>query len=121
MLVSADTEGFLNFYAVVPSPCKNTIPIVRKIYFNEREQIMDADRQKIPDQEPVYFPIRGIDFNPETNILYTGDEAGYLQKWDLNPMLDKLRQNEASFKARAEVERQRGLTADTSSQRGSSM
>lgn len=105
MLVSADTEGYLNFYAVVPSPCKNTLPIVRKIYFNEREQIMDADRQKIPDQEPVYFPIRGIDFNPETNVLYTGDEAGYLQKWDLNSMLDKLRQNEASFKARAEVER----------------
>mmetsp|Transcript_35271 Transcript_35271/g.46433 ORF Transcript_35271/g.46433 Transcript_35271/m.46433 type:complete len:165 (-) Transcript_35271:403-897(-) len=53
--------------------------------------------------------------------MYTGDEAGYLQKWDLNPMLDKLKQNEASFKARAELERQRGLTADSSSQRGSAM
>jgi len=37
VLVSADTEGYLNFYAVVPSPCKNTVPIVRKIFFNAQE------------------------------------------------------------------------------------
>ena len=26
----------------------------------------------------VFFPIRGIDFDPKTNTLYTGDEAGYM-------------------------------------------
>jgi len=44
--VSADTEGYLNFYAVVPSPYKNTL-LSRKIFFNEREQIMGADRRPI--------------------------------------------------------------------------
>ena len=59
-------------------------------------------RGSIPGQEEVFFPIRGIDFNKATGILYTGDEAGYLQKWDLNPMLNKLRQNEETFKTRTE-------------------
>ena len=40
-----------------------------------------------------------MDFNPETKILYTGDEAGYLQKWDLEDMLTKLKTNETIFKA----------------------
>ncbi len=65
--------------------------------------------QPIPNQEPVYFPIRGMDFNPETCTLYTGDEAGYLQKWDLSPLLGKLKANEDSHKARIEQERIRGL------------
>ena len=55
-----------------------------------------------PNQKPDYFPIRGIDFSKESGIMYTGDEAGFLQKWDLNPMLNKLRQNEDNFSARAE-------------------
>ena len=42
----------------------------------------------------VFFPIRGIDFDPSTNTLYTGDEAGYMQKWDLNVLLGKLKEVE---------------------------
>ena len=42
----------------------------------------------------VFFPIRGIDFDPSTNTLYTGDEAGYMQKWDLNLLLGKLKEVE---------------------------
>lgn len=57
-----------------------------------------------------------MDFNPETNVLYTGDEAGYLQKWDLTIMLDKLRANEDSHKARQEHERQRGQSEQGISQ-----
>jgi len=49
-----------------------------------------------------------MDFNPETNVLYTGDEAGYLQCWNLQPMLEKLKNNEDSHKARNELERMRG-------------
>lgn len=101
-LVSADTDGFLNFYAVAPSPCKNTMPILRTRMLNSEVQIRTPEGERIPGQEEVFFPIRGIDFNKATGILYTGDEAGYLQKWDLNPMLNKLRQNEETFKARSE-------------------
>lgn len=41
--------------------------------------------------DAVYFPIRGMDFNPETLVLYTGDEAGYLQCWNIEPLLEKLK------------------------------
>ena len=37
-IVAADMEGYLNFYAVVPSPCKNNF-FVRKRYLNIKEQI----------------------------------------------------------------------------------
>ena len=30
-------------------------------------------------------------------MLYTGDEAGYLQKWDLTGLIEKLRTNESTF------------------------
>jgi len=97
-------DGYLNFYAVVPSPFKNQL-LCRKIFHNEREQIRDSNNNLIAGQESVFFPIRGLDFNPETNILYTGDEAGYLQKWDLADMLTKLKTNESIFKAHQERDR----------------
>ena len=106
-LVSADMDGYLNFYAVVPSPFKNQL-LCRKIFHNEREQIRDGDNNVIAGQDSVSFPIRGMDFNPQTNILYTGDEAGYLQKWDLEDMLTKLKTNETIFKAQQERDRQGG-------------
>ena len=37
-LVSADLDGYLNFYAVAPSPLKNMM-LARAIYYNEKEQI----------------------------------------------------------------------------------
>ena len=110
-LVSADTDGFLNFYAVAPSPCKNTLPILRTRRLNAEVQIRTPEGGRIEGQEEVFFPIRGIDFDRRMGILYTGDEAGYLQKWDLNPMLNKLRQNEETFKARTEQERLKGLSS----------
>lgn len=60
-----------------------------------------------------------MDYNPDTNMLYTGDEAGYLQKWDLTPMLEKLAHNEAIFKARQERERNGGGSENVSAARGS--
>ena len=85
-------DGYLNFYAVVPSPFKNQL-LCRKRFYNELEQISakmaeeDGDQphnashediKVVCQEEPVYFPIRGMDFNPNTGVLYTGDEAGYL-------------------------------------------
>ena len=56
-LVSADMDGYLNFYATVPSPYKNQL-LSRKIFFNKQEQIQqeafDTDRK-----DPVYVPIDG--------------------------------------------------------------
>ena len=60
----------------------------------------------MPNQRLEPFPIRGTDFDPETNILYTGDEAGYLQKWDLTNLLEKLRMNESTYQARNDAERE---------------
>jgi len=31
-----------------------------------------------------------MDFDPKDNILFTGDEMGYMQKWDLTLLLKKL-------------------------------
>lgn len=31
-----------------------------------------------------------MDFDPKENILFTGDEMGYMQKWDLTLLLKKL-------------------------------
>lgn len=58
----------------------------------------------------VFFPIRGMDYNPDTQVLYTGDEAGYLQCWNLEPLLTKLRKNEEIHKLRIENERIRGMS-----------
>ena len=35
-LVSADMDGYLNFYAIFPSPFKNQL-LTRKIFYNEKE------------------------------------------------------------------------------------
>jgi len=40
-------------------------------------------------------------------MLYTGDEAGYLQKWDLTQLIEKLRTNEETHPARVSAERER--------------
>lgn len=31
-----------------------------------------------------------MDFDPLNNILYTGDEMGWIQRWDLNHLFEKL-------------------------------
>lgn len=38
----------------------------------------------------VNFPIRAIDFDPKRRMLFTGDEMGYMHKWDLSGLLEKL-------------------------------
>lgn len=98
-------DGYLNFYAITPSPFKNQL-LLRKRLLNHEMQLSSAGH------DAVYFPIRGMDFNPETLVLYTGDEAGYLQCWNLEPLLEKLKQNEEIHKK--EQERQRGQSDPSS-------
>ena len=38
----------------------------------------------------VNYPIRAMDFDTDNNILYTGDEMGYIQRWDLTSLFSKL-------------------------------
>lgn len=45
----------------------------------------------------VYYTIRGIDFDPKERILYTGDEIGYMQKWDMKKFLGKLAAHRDAF------------------------
>lgn len=76
-LVSADLGGFLHFWAVTPSPRKN-------------EHLCKAkDDNKSPGYV-VNYPIRAMDFSPKDNVLFTGDEMGYMQKWDLTSLFKKL-------------------------------
>ena len=77
--------GYLNFYAITPSPIKNKL-LARCIDYNEKEiiQVKGGKGNKIA------FPIRGIDFDPERCMLYTGDEMGYMTQWDLSELLSKL-------------------------------
>jgi len=60
-------------------------------YFNEEEQIKsDPFTKQTLSEGKVAFACRALDFNAETQVLYTGDEMGYIQKWDLKPLLKKL-------------------------------
>lgn len=86
-IVTADVDGYLNFYAVTPSYIKNTL-LARVREVNQDEQITVAPGEK--SRETIYFPIRAIDYDPEERMLWTGDELGYMQKWDVRKLLDKL-------------------------------
>ena len=33
------------------------------------------------------FPIRAMDYDKENMMLYTGDEMGYMNKWDISKLV----------------------------------
>ena len=78
LLVSADLEGKLYFWAVSPSPRRNELLCTAK----------DDNESEVGTIEN--FPVRAIDFDPETKTLFTGDEMGFMHKWDLSQLIDKL-------------------------------
>jgi hypothetical protein len=88
VLVTADLDGYLNFYAV-DGVLKNQL-LCRRREVNLDEQI--AGKQDKEDL--IYFAIRGIDYDPEEKMLWTGDELGYMQKWDVSSLLAKLIEKE---------------------------
>ena len=98
ILVSADTDGYLNFYAV-DGVMKNTI-LCRKRILNEAEQIA-APAEKfnkvdlgIQYDTAVYFPIKALDFDPEEQMVWTGDDVGYMAKWDVSVLIHKVIETE---------------------------
>lgn len=77
-MVSADLDGFINFWAVTPHPRKNELLC----------SVKDDNISEVGTK--VNFPIRAIDFDAEDKLLFTGDEMGYMHKWDLSVLLEKL-------------------------------
>ena len=53
--------------------------------------VRDASTSDVgEDQLPPYFPIRAIDYDADEQMLYTGDEMGYMIKWDVSNVTSKL-------------------------------
>merc|ERR1712195_435807 len=59
VLVTADLDGYLNFYAI-DGVMKNQL-LCRRREVNEAEQIQGKNE----DAEKIYYAIRGIDYDPE--------------------------------------------------------
>ena len=53
----------------------------------------------------TYFPIRAIDYDPEERIVWTGDELGYMQRWDVGDLLDKLAEKEMLHTAKEDMKK----------------
>lgn len=88
-LVAADIDGFLHFFAVTPSPRKN----------EHLCKVNNVNTSQVGTE--VNYPIRAMDFDSYNNVLYTGDEMGYVQRWDLSGLFSKL--EEVSKKERKVV------------------
>ena len=78
---------------------KNTI-LCRKRILNEAEQIA-APAEKfnkvdlgIQYDTAVYFPIKALDFDPEEQMVWTGDDVGYMAKWDVSVLIHKVIETE---------------------------
>jgi len=57
-------------------------------------------------RETIYFPIRAIDYDPEERMLWTGDELGYMQKWDVSDLLDKLTEKQRRHEAAQQLQKE---------------
>jgi WD40 repeat protein len=77
-LVSSDLDGYLHFWAVTPSSRKNELLC----------SVKDDNISEVGTK--VNFPIRAIDFDSKRKLLFTGDEMGYMHKWDLGKLIEKL-------------------------------
>jgi WD40 repeat protein len=80
ILVSADLTGFIHFWCVSSTfhPKKGQRIV----------SIRDQSESEVGKQ--AYFPIRAIGYDPETCIMWTGDEMGYVNKWDLSNLIEKV-------------------------------
>jgi WD40 repeat protein len=77
-LVSSDLDGYLHFWAVTPSSRKGELLC----------SVRDDNTSEVGKK--VNFPIRAIDFDCKRKLLFTGDEMGFMHKWDLSKLIEKL-------------------------------
>ena len=80
ILVSADLSGYIHFWCVSMT------------FHPKKGQRLVSNRDQSDSEvgEKAYFPIRAIGYDPETNIMWTGDEMGYVNKWDLSTLIEKV-------------------------------
>jgi len=76
LIVTADLDGMLNFYSVYPSHTWNT----------HLCSVKDDIESEVGSVEN--FPIWSLDFDEEEKVIYTGDEMGYMHKWDATILID---------------------------------
>lgn len=83
LLVSADLDGNINFWCVSvhAHPKKNQLLV----------SIQDNHVADFGDQKtPPHFPIRALDYDKVDQCIYTGDEMGFMIKWDISKLIQKL-------------------------------
>ena len=78
--MSADLSGYIHFWCV-----SNTLHPKKGLRI-----VSVRDESESEVGEKAYFPIRAIGYDPVTQIMWTGDEMGYVNKWDLSVMIEKL-------------------------------
>lgn len=91
LLVTSDLDGYIKFWCISSSshPLKNKLVA----YIRDEspgELIKLNERQEPMKPQPQYVPIRAIEYNEQDKILYTGDEMGYLIKWDISRLIEKV-------------------------------
>lgn len=52
--------------------------------------MQDDSTADVGGEAPPHFPIRAIDYDKEEKIMYTGDEMGFMIRWDISKLLSKL-------------------------------
>ena len=54
-------------------------------------QVQDDSEADFSQQDkPPHFPIRALAFDEEERALYSADEMGFVIKWDITGVIDKL-------------------------------
>ena len=82
ILVSADLDGFIHFWCVTAAPHVKKNQLLCSIRDDSESNV----------GEKAYFPIRAMDYDPDDMMLYTGDEMGNMNKWDISRLVHKLEQ-----------------------------
>lgn len=77
-LVSSDLSGYLYFWAVSPSNIKNTLLL--KIVNKVTKDTGGVDN----------CPVRALEWNTTSDILYGGDDLGNIHSWNVSNLLQKL-------------------------------
>ena len=83
-LVATDLLGYLYFWAVAPSNLKNTMLLTIS---NEIEKNTGAGFENCP--------IRTLDWDKNSEVLYGGDDLGNIHSWNITHLLQKLQRHGA--------------------------
>lgn len=103
VIVSADSQGWIYFWALAGHPQAGTCVHVMKHVLPE--ELQDEERQASlvfltetettttsleKDTSRVLCLYIQLDVNSGRHWMFTGDEYGYIRKWNLNPMIKRL-------------------------------